>query len=52
MAKRFRSLGFTLLGIWLVLEGLITLFSLHFDGIGLVMGIIALLAGVLIIAHK
>lgn len=52
MAKSFKNIGFKLLGVWLILEGLIQLFDLHFDGIGIVIGIIALLAGVLIIAEK
>lgn len=52
MAKSYKNIGFKLLGVWLILEGLIQLFDLHFDGIGIAMGIIALLAGVLIIAEK
>lgn len=52
MAKSFKNTGFKLLGVWLILEGLIQLFDLHFDGVGLVMGILALLAGVLILADK
>lgn len=52
MANRYKCIGFKLLSVWLIMEGLIQLFSLHFNGIGIVMGIIALVAGVLIIADK
>lgn len=46
------SLGVKLLGLFLLLEGLIRLFSLHFSGLGIVMGILALLAGVLLLVGK
>lgn len=52
MAKIFNNLGFKLLGVWLIMEGLIQLFDLHFDGIGVIMGILALAAGALILANK
>lgn len=52
MAKSYKNIGFKLLGVWLIIEGLIHLFDLHFDGIGIVMGILALVAGALIIADK
>jgi hypothetical protein len=46
------SLGVKLLGLFLLLEGLIRLFSLHFAGLGIVMGILALLAGILLLVGK
>lgn len=52
MASKATKWGFKMLGIWLVLEGLIHLFDLSFDGIGTVMGILALIAGILIIAER
>jgi len=47
-----QSLGMTLLAIYLVLDGLARLFSLSFAYMGLLMGILALLAGVLILARR
>ncbi len=44
-AKRFGSL---LLGAWLVLTGLIRLIDFSFRGLGTVMAVIAIVAGVLI----
>lgn len=46
------SLGIKLLGIFLILEGLIRLFSLQFAGLGIIMGILALLAGLLLLVGK
>lgn len=46
------SLGIKLLAVFLILEGLIRLFSLHFAGLGIVMGILALLAGILLLVGK
>jgi hypothetical protein len=45
-------LGFLLLAIWLILRGLIDLFSISFSGIGVVMGILALAAGILILLSR
>jgi uncharacterized membrane protein HdeD (DUF308 family) len=42
-------LGFILLGIWLILEGLILLLGLTFAGLNVVMGLLALAAGVIIL---
>ena len=44
-----RSIGMILLAVLLILEGLIALFSITFSGIGIVMGILALAAGILIL---
>lgn len=43
------SIGLVLLAVWLVLTGLITLFGLSFDGIGVIMGILALAAGIFLL---
>ena len=47
-----RNLGMLLLGIWLVLTGLIPLLSLSVAGLGTVMAVLALAAGVLILAGR
>jgi hypothetical protein len=47
-----RNLGMMLLGIWLVLHGLVALFSLTFAGLGIILGILALAAGALILLGK
>ena len=47
-----KNLGMMLLGIWLVLHGLVALFSLAFAGIGVILGVLALLAGLLILIGK
>jgi drug/metabolite transporter (DMT)-like permease len=44
-----RSAGAILLAIWLILEGLIGLFSISFQGIDLVVAIVALLGGILLL---
>ena len=52
MAWLRKSVGMLLLSIWLIATGLITLFSLTFQGIGTVMAILAIAAGVLIILDR
>ena len=47
-----KNLGMMLLGIWLVLHGLVALFSLSFSGLGVILGILALAAGALILLGK
>ncbi len=42
-------LGFILLGIWLILEGLILLLGLTFAGLNVIMGLLALVAGIIIL---
>ncbi len=42
-------LGFILLGIWLILEGLILLLGLTFSGLNIIMGLLALVAGIIIL---
>jgi hypothetical protein len=45
------NLGMILLAIWLILYGLIALFSLSFQGLSLIMAILALAAGILILLN-
>lgn len=47
-----RSIGTILLGIYLILQGLIGLANLAFSGLGLLMGILALAAGILILLGR
>jgi hypothetical protein len=47
-----RNTGMLLLGIWLVLTGLIPLLQLSFAGLGTLMAILALAAGVLILMGR
>ena len=47
-----RNLGMLLLAIWLIMTGLITLLSLNFQGLALIMGILALAAGVLVLLGR
>ena len=46
--KLTRNIGMFLLAIWLVLTGLVPLLNLSFSGLGTVMAILAIAAGVLI----
>jgi hypothetical protein len=46
-----QNLGMLLLGAWLILTGLIAL-GLHFQGFPIVMAILAIAAGVLILARS
>jgi hypothetical protein len=50
--KSSRSVGMLLLGIYLILAGLTSLFGLSFNGIGLLMGLLALLAGILLLLGR
>jgi uncharacterized membrane protein HdeD (DUF308 family) len=47
-----RNIGFLLLAIWLILYGLIALFSLSFSGLSIIMGILALAAGIFILLER
>jgi hypothetical protein len=46
-----KNIGLILLGVWLVLTGLIGIIGLSFNGLHLLMGVLALVAGVLIIVR-
>jgi hypothetical protein len=51
--KRFtKNIGMLLLAIWLILSGLIALFSLSFNGLGLIMGLLAIAAGIFILLGR
>ena len=50
--KLTSNLGMLLLGIWLVLTGLISLIGLHFSGLGVIMSVLALVAGILMIVGR
>jgi hypothetical protein len=47
-----RNLGMLLLAIWLILSGLMPLLSLSFSGAATIMSILAVAAGVLILAGR
>ncbi len=50
--KVTRNIGMLLLALWLILTGLIPLLNLSFSGLGTVMAILAIAAGVLIIVGR
>ena len=50
--KITRNIGFLLLAIWLILYGLIGLLSLSFAGLGVIMAILAIAAGVLLLLGR
>ncbi|HVS64278.1 MAG TPA: hypothetical protein VMT85_12335 [Thermoanaerobaculia bacterium] len=53
MAKKIvAKLGMPLLGVWLILYGLIRVLNLSFSGLGLLMGILAIVAGALILIGR
>ena len=47
-----KNLGMLLLGIWLIVMGLVSLLGLSFQGLSILMGILALAAGVLILLGR
>ena len=47
-----RKIGFLLLAIWLILYGLISLLSLSFAGLGIIMGLLAIAAGIFILLER
>ena len=48
----FKNLGMLLLGIWLVLTGLLPFVHPNFSGLGTIMDILAIAAGVLLLAGR
>ena len=50
--KVTRNIGMLLLAVWLILTGLIPLLNLSFSGLGTVMAILAIAAGILIIVGR
>ena len=48
-----KNVGMLLLGIWLILSGLIVLVpAIYFSGLGTVMAILAVIAGIFILMRK
>jgi hypothetical protein len=47
-----RSIGMSLLAVWLIISGLVGLLGLSFQGYGMLMAIRALAAGILILAGR
>jgi hypothetical protein len=47
-----RNLGMLLLAIWLILTGLMPLLNLSFQGVGTIMAILAIAAGVLLLLGR
>jgi len=43
------SMGMILLGIWLIMTGLIPLLHLSFEGLPLIMAILAIVSGILVL---
>ena len=52
MARSTRSVGLLLLGVYLILVGLGSLIGLSFRGLGLIQGLLALIAGILILIGR
>lgn len=50
--KLTRNIGMLLLAVWLVLTGLVPLLNLSFSGLGAVMSILAVAAGILILVGR
>jgi hypothetical protein len=51
--RRFtKNIGMLLLSIWLILYGLIALFSLSFNGLGIIMGLLAIAAGIFMLLGR
>jgi hypothetical protein len=46
--KLTRNIGLLLLAVWLILTGLIPLLNFSFSGLGAVMAVLAIAAGILI----
>ena len=47
-----KNVGILLLAIWLILTGIIPLLHLGFAGLGLVMSILAIVAGILLLVGR
>ena len=50
--KVTKSTGMLLLGVWLILTGVIPLLKFSFEGLGAIMSVLAIAAGVLILIGK
>jgi len=47
-----KNLGILLLAVWLILTGIVPLLHLSFAGLGLVMSILAIVAGILLLVGR
>jgi hypothetical protein len=47
-----KGLGMTLLAIWLILQGLSSLIGFSFQGLGVIMAVLALVAGILLLLGR
>jgi len=47
-----RSIGVVLACLWLIATGLISVLSLSFQGMGIILGIVAIVAGILILVGR
>ena len=47
-----KNLGLLLLGIWLILQGLISLVNFQFTGLSTIMAVLALVSGSLIVLNR
>lgn len=52
MARNLGRLGNVCLGVYLLLQGLVLLLSLSFVGLPILLGVLAIIAGVLLIAGR
>ena len=52
MARSYTRLGHVCLGIYLLLQGLVLLLGLSFVGLPILLGVLAIIAGVLLIAGR
>jgi len=50
--KLTKSLGMLLLGIWLIVTGLLQVFSIPISGIGTIRALLAVAAGILILLGR
>jgi hypothetical protein len=50
--KLTRNVGMLLLAVWLIVTGIVPLLNLSFSGLGTVMAILAIAAGVLIVVGR
>jgi hypothetical protein len=47
-----RNMGMLLLGIWLILTGLLQIASISIPGIGIILALLAIVAGILILMGR
>jgi hypothetical protein len=52
MARSYTRIGNVCLGVYLLLQGLVLLLGLSFLGLSILLGVLAIVAGVLLIAGR